>query len=186
MLKAAILREEDNSVLLIRVEIRRERARRGADGCWSGRFSIPTNRLTALMGPTIRLQFDDGRSVPATVTEAGQSLCSFSGAGHAAAAIATSKSASGSWPVAGSDRPHLEAGRHFRNASLPSQTRSGLTHDWLPVSGMARSSDLSRKQCSRTATRHAASDSLLSRWRLLTRRGAPTIEPWNLAEKCKL
>jgi len=76
MFKAAILRE-DNSILLIRVEIQRKRGKRSADGCWCGAFSVPTNRLRPLPGTSVQLKFDDGRSVWAVVAGIGEEKVHF-------------------------------------------------------------------------------------------------------------
>jgi hypothetical protein len=76
MFKAAVLRE-DNSILLIRVEIQRNRGKRSADGCWRGAFSVPTNRLRPLPGTSVQLKFDDGSSVWAVVAGIGEEKVHF-------------------------------------------------------------------------------------------------------------
>jgi hypothetical protein len=81
MFKAAILRD-DNSVLLIRVEIQRKRGKRCADGCWRGAFSVPTNRLRPLPGANVQLKFDDGRSVWAVVAGIGEQAVYFRAEGR--------------------------------------------------------------------------------------------------------
>ena len=81
MFKAAILRDDD-SILLIRIEVRRNRGKRSVDGHWRGAFSVPTNRLRPPQGSTIRLKFDDGSSALAVVAGIGEQAVYFRAEGR--------------------------------------------------------------------------------------------------------